>query len=87
MPTAIASASDADETVAVSNPAPAASSTPSRLDRLTLWAAHNRGIQTRIAAELRPAVTAQFVHHVLMGKRRSRGGVVEKLLRKAGAPI
>jgi hypothetical protein len=58
-----------------------------RLDRLAIWVARNRGIQTRIAEDMRPVVTAQFVHHVLMGRRRSRGGVVEKKLKLAGAPI
>jgi hypothetical protein len=58
-----------------------------RLDRLAIWAARNRGIQTRIAAEMTPVVTAQFVHHVLMGRRRSRGGMVERKLKLAGAPI
>lgn len=61
--------------------------TQEQLDRITLWAARNRGIQSRIAEEMKPAITPQFVHHVLMGRRKSKGGLVEKKLRGAGAPI
>lgn len=59
----------------------------SHADAITVWAARNRGIQTKIANEMKPKLTPQFVHHVLQGRRKSKNGVVEKKLRLAGAPI
>ncbi len=53
----------------------------------SMWVLRNRGELSRIAARIRPPVSPQFVHLVLRGKRRSRGGRVERMLRGAGAPV
>lgn len=49
-----------------------------------LWVSNNRSKLTQIAEEC--ACTPQFVGYVLYGKRRSRDGKVERLLKEAGAP-
>lgn len=53
--------------------------------RAAIWVMQNRGVLSRIAAQLE--VTPQFVHMVLMGKRKSGNNVVEGALRKCGAPL
>lgn len=53
----------------------------------SMWVLRNRGQLSAIAARIRPPVSPQFVHLVLRGKRRSRGGKVERMLREAGAPV
>ena len=54
-------------------------------DMQTIWVSHNRTLLTEIAKEAR--VSPQFVHQIFRGKRRSSDGRVERLLKKAGAPI
>lgn len=51
------------------------------------WVANNRGVMTQIARKVAPRVSPQFVHLVLRGKRSSRDGQIERMLRKAGAPV
>jgi hypothetical protein len=58
----------------------------SAADRALLWVAANRGVLTEIASKLRPPVTPQYVAQVLRGKRKSRGGRVERALARRGAP-
>jgi hypothetical protein len=53
----------------------------------SIWSLRNRGQISKIAARIRPPVSPQFVHLVLHGKRKSRGGKVERMLREAGAPV
>lgn len=53
--------------------------------RAAIWVMQNRGVLSRIAVQLE--VTPQFVHMVLMGKRKSGNNVVEGALRKCGAPL
>ena len=50
-----------------------------------LWTAANRNAMTEIAKQC--DVTAQFVSLVLYGRRKSKDGKVERLLRAKGAPI
>jgi hypothetical protein len=50
-----------------------------------LWVHTHRSVLTIIAA--RCGVSAQFVGYVLYGQRRSRDGMIERLLREAGAPL
>jgi hypothetical protein len=51
------------------------------------WCARNRGILTRIAEKANPKVTPQYVHMVVRGKKKSKDGRIESMLRRAGAPI
>ncbi len=55
--------------------------------RAATWVTNNRGQMSKIGREVRPPVTAQFVHQVLRGRRRSEDGRVERALRAAGAPV
>lgn len=58
-----------------------------RTEQAEHWVARNRGQLSRIAREVVPEVTPQFVHLVLRGRRKSGDGRVEKMLRKVGAPV
>lgn len=49
------------------------------------WVFRTRGAVAAVAA--RVGVTPQFVYMVLMGKRKSKDGKVERELRKVGAPM
>lgn len=60
---------------------------PPVTDALLLWLARNRGVLKWVADQIRPAVTEQFVCMVARGKRKSKDGKVERLLRQKGAPI
>ena len=53
--------------------------------KVLMWQAANRGTMTKIAE--RAKVTPQFVYLVIRGRRKSKGGKVERLLKEAGAPI
>jgi len=53
--------------------------------KILMWQAANRGTMTKIAE--RAKVTPQFVYLVIRGRRKSKGGKVERLLKEAGAPI
>jgi hypothetical protein len=59
----------------------------SHQDRAAQWVSRNRGKLSEIAGQVNPKVSPQFVHLVLRGKRKSGDGRVEKLLRRAGAPV
>ncbi len=52
---------------------------------MLVWVNRNRGMLTAIADKSGKSV--QFVHLVTRGERSSRDGVVERLLREAGAPM
>jgi len=56
-------------------------------EAMILWLAQNRGLLTKIADEMRPKVTPQFVGQVCRGARRSKDGKVERILRSHGAPL
>lgn len=49
------------------------------------WVFSNRGVLSRVAKKV--GASPQFVHMVLMGKRKSTDGLVEGELRRAGAPL
>lgn len=52
------------------------------------WARENYGILSRIAREIIPPVSVQFVHKIAYGRgEKSRGMRVERALLKAGCPL
>lgn len=53
--------------------------------RVAAWVALNHGVCAKIAQQA--DCTSSFVNLVLYGQKRSKDGKVERLLRKAGAPI
>lgn len=56
-------------------------------DAIIVWVAGNRNKLTEIANDLRVNKSPQFVHMVSRGQRKSKDGIIEQLLRAAGAPI
>lgn len=52
-----------------------------------IWLHEHRGILKKIASSLKPKMSSQYIGMVLKGQRVSVGGVVERALVKAGAPI
>lgn len=56
-------------------------------DAIIVWVAGNRNKLTKIANDPRVNKSPQFVHMVSRGQRKSKDGVIERLLREAGAPI
>ena len=55
--------------------------------RVAVWVAEHRGAITEIAKMIKPPVSPQFVQMVLKGKRKSKDGMVERELKKRGAPV
>ena len=58
--------------------------------RIMTWKADNFGIASRIAREMDPPVSPQFVCQILSGERagdKPLGARVREALRAAGAPI
>lgn len=56
-------------------------------EALLVWISLNRGVLSKIAAEMKPPVTPQFVSQVVRGLRKSKDGKIERLLKSYGAPI
>ena len=54
-------------------------------DRILAWIADHRGKCSEIAEQT--GFSANFVSLVLYGQKRSKDGKIERLLRKAGAPV
>ena len=53
--------------------------------KLLQWIASNRGRMSELAQKA--GCSPQFVYLVTRGKRKSKGGKVERMMRQAGAPI
>ena len=49
------------------------------------WVSQNRGVMSKIARQVRPRVTPQYVSLVLRGERHNP--TIERILREYGAPI
>lgn len=61
---------------------------PTQLNEaMIVWLAQNRGLLSKIAEQVKPSVTPQFVGQVCRGKRKSRDGKIERILRSYGAPL
>lgn len=61
---------------------------PTQLNEaMIVWLAQNRGKLSEIAKQMKPTVTPQFVGQICRGKRKSRDGKVERILRSYGAPL
>ncbi len=56
-------------------------------EAMIIWLANNRGVLSKIAEEMRPKVTPQFVGQVCRGTRKSKDGKIERILRTHGAPL
>ena len=56
-------------------------------EAIIIWLYNNHGILAKIARDLRPPVTPQYVGMVARGKRRSKDGVIERKLRALGCPL
>lgn len=56
-------------------------------DAMIVWLANNRGVLTRLAEQMKPPVTPQFVGQICRGTRKSKDGRIERILRAYGAPL
>ena len=56
-------------------------------EAMIVWLAQNRGILTKVAKQMRPPVTPQFVGQVCRGTRKSEDGKIERVLKSYGAPL
>jgi hypothetical protein len=54
---------------------------------LILWIAQNRGLLSKIAKALKPAITPQYVSQIARGQKKSKDGGVERKLRESGWPM
>ena len=53
--------------------------------KIIIWQSRNHGVLTAVANDI--GCSVQFCHLVLRGRRRSKDGRVERLLREKGAPL
>tara|TARA_R110000868_G_scaffold238788_1_gene493267 strand:+ start:458 stop:649 length:192 start_codon:yes stop_codon:yes gene_type:complete len=56
-------------------------------DAVILWINQNRGILTKVARELNPPCSSQYVSQVARGIRRSKDGTIERKLKSIGCPL
>ncbi len=56
-------------------------------EAMIVWLAQNRGVLSKIAEQVKPTVSPQFVGQICRGKRKSRDGKIERILKSYGAPL